>query len=171
MQDQDINPYQAPAAELQGETDEVLAERGTRLGAAVIDGLIGLAIMTPVMWLGGYWSAAMAAAQRGEQVGFGLQLLWMGIGLLMFAAIHAWPLHVGGQTWGKRWLGIRIVTLDGRPVTLARALFARYFPLQVVGGIPCLGALAVLVSVCMIFRKDRRCGHDFVAGTRVVKVR
>ncbi|KLJ01403.1 RDD family protein [Luteimonas sp. FCS-9] len=168
---QDSNPYQAPAAEVRLDQGEVLAERGTRLGAALIDGLIGLAVMTPVMWLGGYWTAVVEATQRGEQVGLGLQAIWMVIGLLVFAAIHAWPLHVGGQTWGKRLLGIRIVTLDGRPVTAARALLARYLPLQAIGGIPCIGALAVLGSLCMIFRQDRRCGHDFVAGTRVVRAR
>lgn len=168
---QDSNPYQAPAAQLQTDAAEQLAERGTRLGAALIDGLIGLAVITPLMWLGGYWSVVIDAARRGEQVGFGLQVMWMLIGMLVFAAIHAWPLHVGGQTWGKRLLGIRIVTLDGRPVTALRAIFARYFPLQVVSGIPCLGALVVLGSLCMIFRQDRRCGHDFIAGTRVVRAR
>ena len=148
-----------------------MAERGTRLSAALIDGLIGMAVVFPLAWLGGYWSAVMEAAQSGQQVGIGLQLLWLAIGLAVFAAIHWWPLHAGGQTWGKRLLGIRIVTLDGRPVTATRAILARYFPLQVVGAIPCLGTVAVLVSVCMIFRQDRRCGHDFVAGTRVVRVR
>ncbi|MDR7193806.1 RDD family protein [Luteimonas terrae] len=167
----DSNPYQAPTAQLHADDVEQLAERGTRLGAVLIDGLIGLAVITPVMWLGGYWSAVIEAAQRGEQVGLGLQAVWMLIGMLIFAAIHAWPLHVGGQTWGKRLLGIRIVTLDGRPVTALRAIFARYFPLQIVGGIPCLGALVVLGSLGMIFRQDRRCGHDFVAGTRVVRAR
>lgn len=167
----DPNPYQAPTAQLQTDDIEQLAERGTRLGAVLIDGLIGLVVIIPLMWLGGYWSAVMEAAQRGEQVGFGLQALWMLIGMLVFSAVHAWPLHVGGQTWGKRLLGIRIVTLDGRPVTALRAILLRYFPLQIVGGIPCLGALAVLGSIGMIFRQDRRCGHDFVAGTRVVRAR
>lgn len=167
----DSNPYQAPAAQLQSDDGEVLAERGTRLGATLIDGLIGLAVMTPIMWLGGYLAAAIDAARSGQQIGFGLQLVWFCIGLAVFAAVHWWPLHTGGQTWGKRLLGIRIVTLDGRPVTAPRAILARYFPLQLVGAIPCLGALLVLGSICMIFRQDRRCGHDFVAGTRVVRAR
>ena len=167
----DTNPYQAPEAPVQSPAGGELADRGIRLVAVLIDALIGLVVATPIMWLGGYWTAVIEAAQRGQQVGFGLQLLWMGIGVLIFIAIHWWPLQQGGQTWGKRVMGIRIVTLDGRQVTAVRAIFARYLPLQVVGGVPCLGALAALGSVCMIFRQDRRCGHDFVAGTRVVRAR
>jgi uncharacterized RDD family membrane protein YckC len=167
----ETNPYQAPTARLQVDTHEELADRGLRLAAVMIDALIALVAMTPLMWLGGYFSAVIDSAQRGVQIGLGMQVVWMAISLMVFAAIHAWPLHVGGQTWGKRLLGIRIVTLDGRPVMAFRAILARYFPLQVVGSIPFLGTLLVLGSVCMIFRRDRRCGHDFVAGTRVVCAR
>ncbi len=167
----ETNPYQAPTAQLQTNAQEEPADRGLRLAAVMIDALIAVVAMTPLMWFGGYFSAVIDSSQRGFQIGLGMQLMWMAISLLMFAAIHAWPLHVGGQTWGKRLLGIRIVTLDGRPVTALRAILARYFPLQIVGSIPLLGTLLVLGSVCMIFRQDRRCGHDFVAGTRVVRAR
>lgn len=58
----ETNPYQSPTAQLQIDDVEQLAERGTRLGAVLIDGLIGLVVVTPVMWLGGYWTAVIDAA-------------------------------------------------------------------------------------------------------------
>jgi uncharacterized RDD family membrane protein YckC len=36
--------------------------------------------------------------------------------------------------------------------------------------IPLLGGLFSLVNVCFIFRDDRRCIHDLIADTIVVKV-
>ena len=41
--------------------------------------------------------------------------------------------------------------------------------MQVVSMIPLVGVLLVWVDILMIFRRDRRCAHDLVAGTRVVK--
>jgi uncharacterized RDD family membrane protein YckC len=37
--------------------------------------------------------------------------------------------------------------------------------------IPIFGLFFVLADTLMIFRADRRCLHDLMAGTRVVKVR
>jgi uncharacterized RDD family membrane protein YckC len=31
-----------------------------------------------------------------------------------------------------------------------------------------IGPVLALVDVLLIFRNDRRCGHDLIAGTRVV---
>ena len=45
----------------------------------------------------------------------------------------------------------------------------RYFPVQLVGNIPFIGPLLGIVNVLLIFRADRRCGHDLIAGTRVVR--
>jgi hypothetical protein len=48
-------------------------------------------------------------------------------------------------------------------------LLKRYLPVQVVGSIPVLGMFASLVDVLFIFRDDRRCVHDLIAGTQVTK--
>lgn len=67
-----------------------------------------------------------------------------------------------GQTWGKRLLGIRVVSLDGSPLTLGKGI------LRVIGymvsGIPLdLGFLWA------IWDKDKQTWHDKIAGTIVVK--
>jgi hypothetical protein len=40
----------------------------------------------------------------------------------------------------------------------------------VVAMIPVVGGLISLVDIVLIFRRDRRCLHDHIAGTRVLAV-
>jgi uncharacterized RDD family membrane protein YckC len=164
-------PYLAPRADLAPpplQTD--LADRWARLGAALIDGAVMLVIMVPLMFMGGYWEVAFEAGRSG---GFGLMplgttLLWAAIGFVLFVLVQGYPLHATAQTWGKKLLSIRIVDLQGRQPSLVDLLLKRYLPTHAIANIPCLGSIYVLVDVLMIFRDDRRCLHDLIAGTRVV---
>ena len=163
---EDQNPYRKPDAVVADIADGELADRGTRLGAAIIDGLIMLAILVPLMFMGGYWRAAL---ENGGQVGFGTTLMWALVGFGVFAAVQFVPLNATGQTWGKKFLKIRIVDMAGNKPPVGRILGMRYFPVQLVGNIPFIGPLLGIVNVLLIFRADRRCGHDLIAGTRVVR--
>jgi len=170
------NPYQPPQSDvsnpppLPGETSE-LAGRWERLGAAIVDGLLLLVIMAPLMYFGGYFGAAMEAAQRGQQLGIGQILLWTLIGFVVFVAVQAYPLNLNGQTWGKKLLDIKIVDLAGSKPALATLFVKRYLPIQVISAIPIIGPLFGLVNVLFIFRADKRCIHDLIAGTRVVSAK
>jgi len=169
---QEHNPYAASSVPLvDSERDAVLAGRGERLAAALIDGLIAMAILFPAMYFGGYWAMAFEAGMRGEQVPLLTQIIWAGIGFVVFVLVQGYPLHRTAQTWGKRVLGIRIVGLQGEQPTLIHLLTARYLPVHVVSQLPILNIVANLVNVLLIFRNDRRCGHDLIAKTRVVKAR
>ena len=44
----------------------------------------------------------------------------------------------------------------------------RYLFANGVGMIPFIGGLISIVNICFIFRGDKRCLHDLVAGTQVV---
>ena len=165
----DQNPYRSPDAVVAEISDGELAERGTRLGAAIVDTLILLVILGPLMFFGGYWSGAMAAAERGQQVGLGTTLMWAAIGFGVFVLVQFVPLNATGQTWGKKVLGIKIVDLAGAKPPIGRLLGARYLPMQLVGTVPFVGPVLAIVNVLLIFRGDRRCGHDLIAGTQVVK--
>jgi len=165
----DQNPYRSPDAVVAEISDGELAERGTRLGAAIVDTLILLVILGPLMFFGGYWSGAMAAAERGQQVGLGTTLMWAAIGFGVFVLVQFVPLNATGQTWGKKVLGIKIVDLAGAKPPIGRLLGARYLPMQLVGNVPFVGPVLAIVNVLLIFRGDRRCGHDLIAGTQVVK--
>lgn len=172
MQQGNNNPYQSPQTVVEDVVDgDDLAGRGERLGAAIIDGLIMIAVMGPLMYFGGYFNLAMEAAARGEQVSVVSQLMWVVIGFVVFVAIQFVPLNASAQTWGKRLVGVRIANLDGSQPGIGQLLGKRYLPVQVVTSIPYLGGLIGLVNVLLIFRGDRRCGHDLIAGTRVIKAR
>ncbi|MDH7452488.1 RDD family protein [Luteimonas composti] len=160
------NPYGSPEAAVADLAHGNLAGRGERLGAAIIDTIILLVVMVPLMLVGGYWQMAMAA---GGEVPFGAALLWAAIGFAVFAAVQWYPLDAGGQTWGKRLLGIRIVDMTGAKPPVGRLLLVRYLPVHAVGNVPVVGMVLGLVNVLLIFRGDRRCGHDLVAGTQVVR--
>jgi len=160
------NPYGSPEAVVADVSATDLAGRGERFGAAIIDTIILLVIVLPLMVLGGYWETAMAAA--GE-VPLLTTLLWAAIGFAVFVVVQWIPLNASGQTWGKRMLGIRIVDMDGEKPPIGRLIALRYLPVQVATNVPVVGLLLATVNVLLIFRSDRRCGHDLIAGTRVVK--
>jgi uncharacterized RDD family membrane protein YckC len=164
---QDSNPYSAPSAhvaDIAPAGAQELAGRGMRLAAAFIDGLILLAIMMPLMYMGGYFSGMMS----GEQPGFGTQLMWAVLGFVVFVVVQGMPLNASGQTWGKKLLKMKIVDLEGRQPSFATLIGKRYLPVQAVSAVPFVGGLLALVNVLFIFGEERRCLHDLVAGTRVV---
>ncbi|MBC7793253.1 MAG: RDD family protein [Clostridia bacterium] len=165
------NPYAAPTATLVDGTVTLNADatRGARLGAILIDGLISFAVLGPVMYVSGYWGRAMANAQAGKI--FSLeQLAWMAAGLIFFFALQFVPLSQTGQTWGKRVVGIKIITLDGKKPAISDLIFKRYLPVQLVPNIPIVGVWLCVIDVLSIFTKNKRCVHDHIAGTKVVNV-
>ncbi len=166
------NPYRSPqsvVADAAGEGE--LAGRGARLGAAIIDAIIYLVILGPLMYAGGYWQAVMGAAAAGTSVPFTTTLMWMVIAFVVFVLVQGYPLSQTGQTWGKKLLSIKIVDLEGAKPPFGRLIGLRYLPIQVVSAIPFIGGLLTIVDVLFIFREDRRCVHDLIAGTRVVNAR
>ena len=68
-------------------------------------------------------------------------------------------------------IGIRIADLEGRVPEFWRLIGLRYLPIMVVSVVPILGNILVLIDILFIFRSDRRCIHDMIAGTIVVRVR
>ena len=162
---QDANPYAAPASEVRDVEAKIrLGGRGERLGAVLIDGLIILSIMLPAMYFGGYFSGIM----KGVTPAFGTQLLWALIGFTVMVAIQGYPLAQSGQTWGKKLLKLKIVNLDGSQPDFLRLIGLRYGSTQLISLIPVVGSFYGLVDSLFIFRADKRCLHDLLAGTRVV---
>jgi uncharacterized RDD family membrane protein YckC len=161
------NPYAPPSAPVSDTpvAEEELAGRGTRLAAAIIDGVILGLIVWPIAMAGDSWERA---TQGEVAMGDMFQLLL--VSLLGYLVLHGYLLHKYGQTIGKRLLGIRIVSAyDGQLVSLGKVFGARYVPIQLASVIPVIGNVLPLVDVLFIFREDRRCLHDFIAGTKVVK--
>jgi len=163
---QDNNPYAAPNAvvgDAQG-TEQVLAGRGMRLVAFIIDTIILALILIPVMLVGGI----LAMLMSGEEPGFGTTLMIGVASFVLFVLVQGYPLSATGQTWGKKALGMKIVDLAGNKPEFGKLIALRYLTTQVIGMIPVVGFLYWLVNVLFIFGDDRRCIHDKIAGTRVV---
>ena len=161
------NPYESPrAAIVPAVHDTNLASRGSRLGASLIDGVIGMLAVGPLMYFSGYFAVIFAAADAGQQPPLATQFMWAAISFAVWVAIHLVPLK-NGQTWGKKAVGIRIVTMGGAQpglgVLLGRHVFSVAMHL-----IPFVGRFLTMADVLFIFRRDKRCLHDLVAGTQVV---
>lgn len=77
-----------------------------------------------------------------------------------FVVLHG----TGGQTVGKRLLGVRVVRVGGEPVGYPRAL------LRLAGWVAS-AALAFIGHLVVPARADRRSLYDHLAGTRVVRTR
>jgi len=101
---------------------------------------------------------------------------WSWSVLLLLVLVQGYLLVRRGQTIGKMMCGIRIVGLDAsRSVSPGRLLFLR--PLMGLALLarsnpPFVAQLMLLLLVAdalMIFSADRRCLHDHLAGTRVVR--
>lgn len=160
--------------------DSELAGRGTRLGAALIDRLLAALVALPGMVvMGPAFMQIVIAAGRGEDPdmeaisagSFVLGALLAGLGLLALFIVQVWMLSTRGQSIGKRVLNIRIVLFrdNSNPGFLHAWLLRNLVP-GLIGVVPYVGFLFVLVDLCFIFGEQRRCVHDYIAGTKVVKV-
>ena len=143
-----------------------LAGRGTRLLAQLIDGLIGGISILPgvaLMLLGGGFKHS---ARPLAFAGMGL----IGLAVLALVIIQIYLLSTRGQTIGKKLLDVRIVRFeDNTNPGFVKAFLLRAFVNGLIGAIPLIGVVYSLVDICFIFRDDKRCIHDLIAGTQVVK--
>lgn len=95
----------------------------------------------------------------------------MMMGMLIPTVAQIWMLTMRGQTVGKWLLGIRIVLVETEEKAgFLRAVVLRGFVPGMIGSIPYVGAAFTLLNILFILRPDRRCLHDHIAGTKVIKV-
>lgn len=143
-----------------------LASRRQRLGAVLIDMGIGVVYAIPLFYLfGGFRYVNQRMAEpTSTKIVIGV------LGFVLFILVHAYFLKNDGQTIGKKLVGIKIVDLNNNVPGLWKIITMRYLPMEA-ALIPVLGPIFGLVDSLLIFRADRRCAHDHIAGTKVVKKR
>jgi len=155
--------------------DEALepASRAARLAAVTIDGLLGFIWFAPA-YITNF--ATLAQQARGNPLMVWINLAKTGgwfyvgvLGALVVLAIDLTLLARNGQTIGKKLLGIKVVRVDGSPVSLFRVFFLRYVCNTLLTLIPVFGSLYSLVDCLMIFSESRRTVHDRIADTIVIK--
>lgn len=163
------NPYSPPQASLaDAHQDTVLAAtRGQRLIAVLLDAVINLAFALPLMFVSGIFEYS----KRGQQPPLLLMLGMVAVSFIPFILIHGYFLKRNGQTLGKKIVGIKITDLNNEVPRLSKILLLRYLPISLVTLIPSVGNILVCIDSLFIFRSDRRCIHDLIAGTKVVQAK
>src|SRR5215475_2720262 len=163
-----FDPYQPPMVEVTHKVEPAenqLAGRGQRLGAALLDGGIGLLFGVPVMFALGTWDYV----KQGKPLPLSLMIVSVAVGFLFFFLVHGYFLKSNGQTIGKMIIGIRIADLENNVPSFAKVIGLRYLPLSLCTLVPAVGQFLPLIDALFIFRSDRRCVHDLIAGTRVIR--
>ncbi|MCF8204995.1 MAG: RDD family protein [Methylotenera sp.] len=167
--DQRFAPPQAHVQDI-ATGEPVLAGRGARLLAAIIDGLIAGAAVWAAFMLPGLSSIAEAHQQAAAR-GFWAFNAWsLLLGVPLFLLIQGWPLLTRGQTLGKILLKMRIVRTDGSKVDPLRLFGLRYGVGILTGVMSGLSMIYGLVDSLLIFRGSRQCLHDTIADTKVIKL-
>jgi uncharacterized RDD family membrane protein YckC len=160
------NPYAPPTAQVYDVEPAALpfeqAERQTRLGAAVIDTLIGgLVTYVPLFFAGGF-------SENPDAVNPVSALIWvavMFVGVIVWGVVSYIFVRANGQSIGKKILGIKVVRSDGSRASVARIFWLR----NVVNGLLNIIPIYGIVDVLFIFRSSERCLHDNLADTVVIK--
>jgi len=148
-----------------------LASIGNRFLACALDHFIQMLVMLVILllfaWLGNaariYYQLSSAPKWVLAVLIVAVSAVWSG-----YFAVFEWAWR--GQTPGKRWLKLRVIREDGRPISFWEAAArntVRVFDMMPWVGIPfySIGLVSVFVS-----SRDQRVG-DFVAGTVVVRER
>jgi uncharacterized RDD family membrane protein YckC len=161
-----FSPPSAPVADVVTTTSEVvLASRWQRLGVYVFDGFL----VALVFGLLGF-AAGINPFTLGARTGGTYRLMGVLGWFLVFLLLHGYLLVTSGQTIGKRLFGMRVVRPDGGKVTAFRILVLRYGVGWTLNIVPLLAALYGLLDCVLIFRASRRCLHDDIADTIVIRV-
>jgi len=172
-------PPKSAVADAIENDDVLLATRGSRFGAKLIDGLCWGVPFIPAYMVA--WPAILASAQAAGRSRMGILGIWAtvaGTGIafyigallvLCLMVVNAVLVQRNGQTIGKKALDIKIVRKDGSRATLGRIFWLRYFVNTLLSMVPAIGSLYALVDILFIFGAPQRCLHDYIADTIVVK--
>jgi uncharacterized RDD family membrane protein YckC len=121
------------------------APRGARLLACLIDGMIAMGLLVLFFFTKSF------------------VLLFLGAAVLFFGQLYF--LAVDGQTVGKKAMAIKIVRAEsGDNGGFVTNVLKRVILNAIIGLVP----FYALVDILFIFREDRRCIHDMIAGTKVI---
>jgi uncharacterized RDD family membrane protein YckC len=141
-----------------------LATRGSRLAAAIVDVVIAIFLI----WLVGRLTPFNPWGNVNDSLWMP-QFLTPALGLVIFFVAHGWLLATRAQTVGKVLLKIRIARPDGSKPSFGRLVVLRYGVGWVFAIVPMLAQIWGLVDALLIFRTSRRCLHDSIADTIVIK--
>jgi uncharacterized RDD family membrane protein YckC len=171
------NPYAPPTSDVNAgvlppTSDLRPAERVTRLVSQIVDGLLFLVVLVPGLIAGfqtgafhGNSSTALFRAFVSGPLGVVSLVAWLGL-----LGFQAYLVATSGQSIAKKLFKIRIVKIDGSPVNFVSGVLLRNWLMMVLQQIPVVNLILPLLDALFIFREDRRCIHDLIAGTKVIQL-
>jgi uncharacterized RDD family membrane protein YckC len=156
------------------------ATRQSRLGAFFLDGLIfgvpliplymaffsalGTARMNPRQFVPA-WQSAISNYRMAAILGGFIYLALLVVTIVL--------VQRNAQTIGKRLVGIKVARKDGSRASLGRIFWLRNvvngLAAAAAGLVPFIGSFYFIVDSCMIFGEQRRCVHDYIADTIVIR--
>lgn len=145
--------------------DFLLAGIGSRFLALAVDTIIQTVAVVAVGLLALLVAGGVAAARTGGAT-WVMAALFLAFFLVQFGYFAFFEAIWNGQTPGKRYLHLRVIKDDGRPISTFDALGRNL--LRIVDSIP--GIYAVAIVTALISSKNKRLG-DYVTGTVVVHER
>lgn len=174
----EMNPFAPPDAAVEAAIDlePQLASRASRLLAVLNDvGMFGI-LPFAAMVVGIFTGYILRDAQDSRAGSIDPRAPWLFVPIGLLLLLNACTLATRGATLGKLMTGIRIARPSGERAGFFRIVGLRILPLWIAFTIlfavdPVLGALLLLGDTLCIFRADRRCLHDLIAGTVVVSRR
>jgi len=137
---------------------------GARLGAVIIDGLIASAGALPgfiIVIIGFVLAANMNRSEQGIAfvvLAFGYVVCFLGA-LIVFL-YNVSKLGKTGQTIGKKFMKIKVVTLTGEPLGFGKA-FLREFLRGLIAN------LCIILAFWPAWDKEKQGLHDKAVGTHV----
>lgn len=140
---------------------------GSRFIAALVDSLIILALQILVGLLVFVLMRALLGDRELSQV-----WVWVAATLGLVAFAFLWGYYIffemtwNGQSPGKRWMGLRVVCVDGTPITLSESIIRNV--IRLIDFLPAYYGVGVVTM--FIDGQARRLG-DLAAGTLVVQDR
>ncbi len=155
-------------------TSATLVTRSSRFLARLIDGILG---GVPFLLIGDVFSSGIDPMMMAGRPDLMMQNPVMmgvfagissiaGLVFLAYVVVQAYLLTTRGQSIGKILLKIRIANQKtGVSTGFVQNVLLREVLNAVLGAIPFYG----LVDALFIFRQDKRCIHDHIATTVVVK--
>lgn len=165
------NPYAPPQAAVRDIADpsltSIAADRGTRLGAAILDGFIFMLMVYMPFGAGVAAAGAGRPQENPEAITAALRVAFILalIGFAAWSAIMIVLLKRNGQSIGKKATGIKIVRSDGSAASLSRLVWLRGIVNWIISIIP----FYFVIDALFIFGESRQCLHDKIADTVVVK--
>jgi uncharacterized RDD family membrane protein YckC len=173
-------PLPSRGFEIGSEGNLPLASLAKRFIGMLYDQFIPILCMLPgLVMMFADSDIILAQSQEREPTQFGtfaiIGVIWMVIVGLVGLVLNIYLLATRSQSIGKYLIRTQIHAIE----TNQPANFVKTFLLRgvvngliagVLGCIPFLGLVYQLVDACFIFREDRRCLHDLIAGTKVVDI-